>query len=63
LIVVVDIYCYFYSGAFGVDFSIDVDTIEEGLKKVAKGLLPHGVTSFCPTVISPFSRHVIENLI
>jgi hypothetical protein len=48
----VDIYCYFYSGAFGVDFSIDVDTIEEGLKKVAKGLLPHGVTSFCPTVIS-----------
>ncbi|XP_063415163.1 N-acetylglucosamine-6-phosphate deacetylase-like isoform X1 [Mytilus trossulus] len=40
------------NGAFGVDFSCDVDTIEEGLKIVAKGLLPHGVTSFCPTIIS-----------
>lgn len=40
------------NGAFGVDFSHDVDTIEPGLKTVAKGLLPHGVTSFCPTIIS-----------
>lgn len=43
---------YLCIGAFGVDFSCDVDTIEEGLKIVAKGLLPHGVTSFCPTIIS-----------
>lgn len=40
------------NGAFGVDFSSDLDTIEDGLKKVAKGLLAHGVTSFCPTIIS-----------
>ncbi|KAK3100096.1 hypothetical protein FSP39_014705 [Pinctada imbricata] len=40
------------NGAFGVDFSADVDTIEDGVQKVAEGLLAHGVTSFCPTLVT-----------
>ena len=40
------------SGAYGVDFSEDTDALEEGVHRVAKGLLEHGVTSFCPTVIT-----------
>ncbi|CAH3198974.1 unnamed protein product, partial [Porites evermanni] len=37
---------------FGVDFSSDTDKLEEGLVTVAKGLLQHGVTSFCPTIVT-----------
>ncbi|XP_033743993.1 N-acetylglucosamine-6-phosphate deacetylase-like isoform X1 [Pecten maximus] len=40
------------NGAFGVDFSADVTDIEKGVGKVAKGLLEHGVTSFCPTLVT-----------
>ena len=40
------------TGGFEVDFSSDVDTIEEGLEKVSKGILQHGVTSFCPTIVT-----------
>lgn len=40
------------TGAFGVDFSFDVTDVEAGLEKVAKGLLAHGVTSFCPTLVT-----------
>lgn len=39
-------------GGYGVDFSYDVDTVEEGVKKVSMGLLAHGVTSFCPTLVT-----------
>lgn len=39
-------------GGYGVDFSYDVDTVEQGVNKVAKELLKHGVTSFCPTVVT-----------
>lgn len=39
-------------GGFGVDFSSDPDKLEEGLKIVAKGLLQHGVTSYCPTIVT-----------
>lgn len=39
------------SGAFGVDFS-KIENIEDGINRVAKGLLSHGVTSFCPTVVT-----------
>ena len=39
-------------GGFGVDFSRDSETIEEGLKVVAKGLLAYGTTSFCPTLVT-----------
>ncbi|KAL3878307.1 hypothetical protein ACJMK2_030670 [Sinanodonta woodiana] len=40
------------NGAFGVDFSLNTDDVEEGVRKVAKGLLAHGVTSFCPTIVT-----------
>lgn len=40
------------NGAFGVDFSSDVVDVECGVQKVAKGLLAHGVTSFCPTLVT-----------
>ncbi|CAL1545205.1 unnamed protein product [Lymnaea stagnalis] len=39
------------NGGFGYDFSTDAN-VEEGVKKVAHGILAHGVTSFCPTVIT-----------
>ncbi|RMX46505.1 hypothetical protein pdam_00023277 [Pocillopora damicornis] len=40
------------NGGFGVDFSSDPDKLEEGLKTVSKGLLQHGVTSYCPTIVT-----------
>ncbi|KAG8221848.1 hypothetical protein J437_LFUL003224 [Ladona fulva] len=40
------------NGGFGVDFSNEVENAEAGLRKVAKGLLAHGVTSFCPTIVT-----------
>lgn len=39
-------------GAFGVDFSDTDGDIVTGVRSVAKRLLEHGVTSFCPTVIT-----------
>ena len=52
------------SGAFGVDFSYEIDSVESGVTKVAKGLLSHGVTSFCPTVITspPSTYHQVLRL-
>nr|CAG4650982.1 EOG090X06GX [Simocephalus serrulatus] len=40
------------NGGFGIDFSHDSENIEEGLKIVAKGMLAHGTTSFCPTLVT-----------
>lgn len=40
------------NGGFGIDFSFNVDKVEESIDKVAKGLLTHGVTSFCPTLVT-----------
>ena len=43
------------NGAFGVDFSYDVVDEESGAEvvgKVGKGILAHGVTSYCPTVVT-----------
>ncbi|KAK3929894.1 N-acetylglucosamine-6-phosphate deacetylase [Frankliniella fusca] len=40
------------NGGFGIDFSHNTSDIEIGLAKVAQGLLAHGVTSFCPTVVT-----------
>lgn len=42
----------FVLGGFGIDFSFNVDNVEEGIDKVAKGLLTCGVTSFCPTLVT-----------
>lgn len=41
-----------FVGGFGVDFSLDDGIICDGLAKVASGILQHGVTSFCPTVVT-----------
>lgn len=41
-----------FTGGFGIDFSLDADQPEEGLKKVAHGLLAYGTTSFCPTLVT-----------
>lgn len=40
------------SGGFGVDFSYNIEKVEEGIDLVAKNLLSHGVTSFCPTLVT-----------
>jgi len=40
------------NGGFGIDFSDPNENIGEGLKKVAKGILSHGTTSFCPTLVT-----------
>lgn len=39
-------------GGYGVDFSYDIDTVAEGINRVAKGLIENGVTSFCPTLVT-----------
>lgn len=40
------------NGGLGVDFSHNVDTIGAAVDKVAKGVLPFGVTSMCPTIVT-----------
>ena len=56
------------NGAFGVDFSCDVTDKETGehvLRKIGQGILAHGVTAYCPTVVtSPPSvyRSVLPHL-
>ena len=40
------------TGGFGLDFSFHTNSIQEAVRKVAHGILAHGVTSFCPTVVS-----------
>lgn len=39
-------------GGFGYDFSSDVLKIEKAVSVVSKELLQHGVTSFCPTIVT-----------
>lgn len=40
------------NGGWGVDFSYDTENVAAGVRKVAKELLAHGVTSFCPTMVT-----------
>ncbi|XP_022829712.1 N-acetylglucosamine-6-phosphate deacetylase [Spodoptera litura] len=40
------------NGGWGVDFSYDSENVKEGVRKVSKELLTHGVTSFCPTMVT-----------
>lgn len=41
------------AGGFGIDFSmLEPENMVQGLDTVAKGLLTHGVTSFCPTIVT-----------
>ena len=39
-------------GGFEVDFSSNVENVEDGVQKVSRGLLQYGVTSFCPTIVT-----------
>ncbi|KAL0274135.1 UNVERIFIED_CONTAM: hypothetical protein PYX00_006631 [Menopon gallinae] len=38
------------NGGFGVDFSQDITDVD--VEKVSKGILAHGVTAFCPTLVT-----------
>ncbi|XP_018620100.1 N-acetylglucosamine-6-phosphate deacetylase [Scleropages formosus] len=40
------------NGGYGVDFSQAADDISGGMALVAKKILEHGVTSFCPTLVT-----------
>jgi len=40
------------NGGFGIDFSRQSDDPREGVAKVAQGILSHGVTAFCPTLVT-----------
>ena len=40
------------NGGFGIDFSRPSENPREGVSKVAKGILSHGVTAFCPTLVT-----------
>jgi len=40
------------NGGFGIDFSRPSENPREGISKVAKGILSHGVTAFCPTLVT-----------
>jgi len=49
------------NGAFGVDFSApDLDAA--GVRLVRRGLLSHGVTAVCPTMVSSSPRRYARNL-
>ena len=40
-------------GSYGIDFSsMDEGTVGEGVAKVSRRLLEHGVTAFCPTIVT-----------
>lgn len=40
------------NGGFGTDFSYNTNNIKESIDIVARNLLKHGVTSFCPTLVT-----------
>lgn len=44
------------TGGFGIDFSNNITHVEDGVKKVAAGILAHGVTSFCPTIVTSTAK-------
>lgn len=46
------IWSFVIIGGWGIDFSYDCENVEDGVDKVAKELLAHGVTSFCPTMVT-----------
>jgi N-acetylglucosamine-6-phosphate deacetylase len=40
------------NGGWGHDFSYNIDNLETGLDMVSQNLLCHGVTAYCPTVVT-----------
>ncbi|GAB6021541.1 Putative N-acetylglucosamine-6-phosphate deacetylase, variant 2 [Chamberlinius hualienensis] len=54
---------YTFEGGFGIDFSnCDRNNVEEGVQQVAKGILAHGVTSFCPTLVTS-PNHIYKDIL
>ncbi|XP_077286839.1 N-acetylglucosamine-6-phosphate deacetylase [Arctopsyche grandis] len=49
------------NGGWGIDFSYNTTHVKNGISTVAKKLLEHGVTSFCPTVVTspPETYHAV----
>ncbi|XP_053550666.1 N-acetylglucosamine-6-phosphate deacetylase [Bombina bombina] len=46
------------NGGFGVDFSQPTENVKDGISLVGRNILSHGVTSFCPTLVtSPSSLY------
>lgn len=43
---------FYLLGGFGIDFTHNINNVQEGINKVAKRLLEFGVTSFCPTLVT-----------
>ena len=43
---------WIFLGGFGHDFSFNVDNLDAGLDLVSKNLLSHGVTAYCPTIVT-----------
>lgn len=50
------------NGGFGIDFSSEPEKLDHGVRKVAKGLLQHGVTSFCPTIVTSSHESYLQIL-
>ncbi|XP_069503054.1 N-acetylglucosamine-6-phosphate deacetylase [Ambystoma mexicanum] len=40
------------NGGYGVDFSLITEDVKSGISLVAKKILSHGATSFCPTLVT-----------
>jgi N-acetylglucosamine-6-phosphate deacetylase len=40
------------NGGWGHDFSYNIDNLETGLDMVSQNLLCHGVTAYCPTIVT-----------
>lgn len=53
------------NGGFGVDFTSDIKDAEsciDALQKVGSGILSHGVTSYCPTIVTSPSKVFHQSL-
>lgn len=59
--------CSFVHGAggFGVDFSLATDDFKSGIDLVSQKILSHGVTSFCPTLVTspPSVYHQVSDFL
>lgn len=53
------------AGGFGVDFSLATDDFKSGIDMVSQKILSHGVTSFCPTLVTspPAVYHQVSDFL
>lgn len=53
------------AGGFGVDFSLATDDFKSGIDLVSQKILSHGVTSFCPTLVTspPSVYHQVSDFL